>query len=132
MFYVTSDLLFFERQLSNSLGRYELANCVPTEDKWAEHILYNLSHATIEEVFDSGHSADIEAWVGRQCPIKGLLFTKLISFKFARQPFGALLCVGVTRPELDYAQEHGSAAILCRLKAIGAFPVTSFNRAPVV
>jgi len=132
VFYVTSDLLFFERQPRNSLGRYEAAICLPTENKWAEHILYKLSQATVEEAFDVGHTADITAWVDSECIMKGLLFVELVSFDYGGQSFGALLCVGVTRTELDYALEHGSADLLGRLKAAGAFPVTDLNRASVV
>jgi hypothetical protein len=131
LFYVTSDLLFFERQPKCSLGRYELAICLPAENKWAEHLLYKLSQATVEEVFDIGHTADITAWVDSECVIKGLLFTKLVSFEFDGQSFGSLLCVGLTRGELDYALEHGSENLLNRLKAAGAFPVTNPNRASV-
>ena len=132
MFYVTSDLLFFERQPRNSLGRYEVAICVPAESKWAEHLLYKLAQATVEEVFDAGDTADITEWVDPECALKGLLFTKLVGFEFSGQPFGALLCVGVTRPELDYALEHGSEALLTWLKAAQAFPVTDPNRKSVV
>jgi hypothetical protein len=64
--------------------------------------------------------------------MKGLLFTKLVSFDYDEQPFGALLCVGVTRTELDYALEHGSQDLLARFKAAGAFPVTDLSRSPVV
>jgi hypothetical protein len=131
-FYVTSDLLFFERQQRNSLGRYELAIGLPTESKWAEHVLFKLSQATVEEVFDVGDTADITAWVDPDCAIKGLLFTKLVSFEFGGQPFGTLLCVGVTRGELDYALEHGSEELLRRLKAAGAFPLTDPNREAVL
>lgn len=132
IFYVTSDLLFFERQPKNSLGRYELALCMPNENKWAQHILYKLAQASVEEVFDAGHTADISVWVEDGCVIKGLLFTKLVSFEFGGQLFGALLCTGVTRTELDFALEHGSEALMRRLKASGAFPVTDLNRASVI
>jgi hypothetical protein len=128
IFYVTSDLLFFERQPRNSLGRYEVAICTPTESNWAEHVLYRLAQATVEDVFDVGHTADITAWVDPECVIKGLVFTKLAAFEFSGRAFGALLCVGVTRAELDYAREHGSESLLTRLKAAGAFPVTDPNR----
>jgi hypothetical protein len=131
-FYVTSDLLFFERQPENSLGRYELALCLPKESDWAGHVLFKLSQATVEEVFDVGHTADITAWVDSSCPIKGLVFTKLVSFEFGGRAFGALLCVGVTRNELDYAQEYGSDALVERLKSAGAFPVTDIERTSVI
>lgn len=132
VFYVTSDLLFFERQPKNSLGRYELAICVPKENKWAENILYKLAQATVEEVFDVGDTADITAWVDPECAIKGLLLTKLAAFEFGGQTFGALLCVGVTRAELDYALQHGSEDLLRRLKASQVFPVTDPGRVSIV
>ena len=131
-FYVTSDLLFFSRQPKNSLGRYEVAICLPEENDWAQRVLFKLSQATVEEVFDVGHTADITAWVSAACPIKGLLFTKLISFEFEGQPFGVLLCVGITRAELDFAIAHGSEELLTRLKTAGVFPITDTERCSVI
>jgi hypothetical protein len=132
IFYVTSDLLFFDRQPENSLGRYEVAICLPKESDWAKQVLYKLSQATVEEAFDVGHTADITAWVSPDCPIKGLLFTKLVSFEFHEQPFGALLCIGITRAELDYAIEHGSEKLLTLLETAGVFPVTNTERSSVI
>jgi hypothetical protein len=131
-FYVTSDLLFCEHQPKNSLGRYEVAICLPEEREWAEHILFKLSHATLEEVFDVGHTVDITPWVEDTCAIKGLLITQLISSQFSEPPFGALLCIGVTRPELDYALEHGSRELLSLLESKTKFPCTDLSRASVV
>ena len=131
-FYVTSDLLFCEHQPKNSLGGYEVAICLPEEREWAEHILFKLSHATLEEVFDVGHTADITAWVEDTCAIKGLLITELISIQFNEQPFGALLCIGVTRSELDYALAHGSRKLLRLLEKKTRFPCTDLSRAAVV
>jgi len=76
---------------------YEVAICLSKEDKWAQHVLFKLSQATVEETFDVGHTADITAWVDPDCVIKGLLFTKLISFEFGGQSFGALHGIGVAR-----------------------------------
>lgn len=132
IFYVTSDLLFFKAQPKNSLGQYEMAVCVPAEDKWARQLLSKLSRATVREAFDEGHTADITAWVAAECPIKGLLFTKLVSFEFNQQSFGVLLCVGITRAEMDHSLAHDSVDLLSRLKAAGVFPVTDLNRASVV
>lgn len=81
---------------------------MPEENEWSQRMLCNLSHATLEVVFDVGHTLDITAWVENTCAIKGLLLTQLISSQFSEQPFGSLLCIGVTRAELDYALEQGS------------------------
>jgi hypothetical protein len=86
----------------------------------------------VEEAFDIGHTADITAWVSPDCPIKGLLFTKLVSFEFHGQSFGTLLCVGITRAELDYAIEHGSEKLLAHLKTAGVFPITDTARSSVI
>ena len=128
IFYVTSDLLFIIRQPKNSLGRYELAICLPTEGDWARKILFKLSHATVEEVFEAGYTADITAWVAPDCPLKGLLFRGLVSFDFEGQSFGILLCIGVTRAELDFTVGHGSDELLRRLESAGVFPVTDTQR----
>jgi hypothetical protein len=126
--YVTSDLLFFDRQPKNSLGHYELAIWLPKEDKWAETVLYKLAQATLNEVFDERDTVDITAWVEATSPIQGLLLTKLVSFEFDRQNFGVLLCVGVTRAELDYALENGSEKLLKILEDSGAFPFSDTQR----
>ena len=131
-FYVTSDLLFFERQPENSLGRYEMALCVAEEGRWGQHVLYKLAQASVEETFDVGHTADIAAWVDPECGIKGLVFTRLVSFECEGQSFGTLLGVGLTRDELDFALEHGSKDILDRLQAAGVFPVTDLRRQSIL
>jgi hypothetical protein len=131
-FYVTSDLLFSEHQPKNSLGRYEVAICLPEERQWAEHILFKLSQATLVETFDVGHTVDITAWVEDGCVIKGLLLTKLVSFRFSGQQFGALLCIGITRAELDYALEYGSQKLLSLLESEMKFPCTDLSRPSVV
>lgn len=131
-FHVTSDLLFCKHQARNSLGRYELAICTPKESEWAQHVLFKLSHTTLDETFGVGHTVDLTAWVEETCAIKGLLLTKLVSFRFSGQLFGALLCIGVTRAELDYALEHGSQKLLRLLKSKTKFPCTHLSRASVI
>jgi Suppressor of fused protein (SUFU) len=132
IFYSTSDLLFFEKQPKSSLGTYEVAICMAKEDDWAEKLLFKLAQATVGEVFEVGDTADITAWVSPACPIKGLIFTKLISFGFEGQHFGTLLCVGITRAELDYAMEHNSEQLLTRLKTVGVFPITDTERSSII
>ena len=132
VFQVTSDLLFFKQQPKNSLGKYEVAICTPKKSDWAQRILGDVAHFTLGAVLDDGHTADITEWVDRKCAIKGLAFTKLIGFEDQGGSFGALLCTGVTRAELDYALEHSSAKLLEKLKAEGVFPVTDQRRRSVV
>ncbi len=131
-FYVTSDLLFCEQQPKNSLGRYEVAICLAEKRKWAQHILFKLSRATLTETFDVGDTVDITAWVEDGCTVKGLLLAKLVSFQFGGLPFGTLLCVGITRAELDYALAHDSQELLALLKSSGVFPRTDLQHTQVV
>ncbi|MDR3458589.1 MAG: suppressor of fused domain protein [Verrucomicrobiae bacterium] len=130
--YVTSDLLWCEQQPPNSIGRYELAISLPEESPWAEHILFKLAHASLEQTFDVGHTLDISEWVEPDCLIKGLFVTKLLSFRLAGLPCCVLYFVGVTRAELDYALAHGAGKVAIQLKNAGAFPVTKLVRESVV
>jgi hypothetical protein len=132
VFQVTSDLLFFKHQPKNSLGNYEVAICTPKKSDWAHGILTRMAHGTVADVFDDGHTADITDWVDRKCVMKGLTFTKLTRFKAQGGSYGVLLCTGVTRAELDYALEYGSAKLLKKLKEQGVFPVTDQRRRSVV
>lgn len=130
--YVTCDLLWCQRQPPSSRGRYELAVCLPTESPWAEHLLFKLSHASLEQTFEVGHTVDISDWVEPKCPIKGLFVTKLVSFKLESQAHAVLFFVGVTRAELDYALENGAKEVATRLHAAGFFPVTVIDRESVM
>jgi hypothetical protein len=132
VFRVTNDLLFCKQQRKNSLGKYEVAICTPKKSDWGHLILSKVAHFTLDAVLDDGHTGDISEWVDRKCAIKGLVFTKLTAFKSQGGSFGVLLCTGVTRSELDFALEHGSAKLLEKLKAEGVFPVTDMRRRSVV
>jgi hypothetical protein len=112
-FYVTSDLLFSERQPE-------------------KQVLYKLSKATVVELFDVGDTVDITAWVLPDCPIKGLLLTKLVAFEFEGKHFGTLLVTGLTRAELDFARERSSEELLKLLEIKGIFPVTDIERQSVL
>ena len=87
---------------------------------------------SFDTTFGHGHTLDIGPWVGRDAPIQGVVFETVCSCRIDRQPYGILRVVGVSRPELEYAQEHGTPALLARLKAAGAYPDTRVNRDSVV
>jgi len=130
--YVTSNLLCCEQQPPNSIGRYELAISLPEESQWAEHILFKLAHASLEQKFEVGHTLDISEWVEPDCLIKGLFVTKLLGFRLDGQHYCVLYFVGVTRSELDHALGHGVGKVAIQLKNAGAFPVTKLVRESVV
>jgi len=130
--YVTSDLLWCEQQIPNTIGRYELAISLPEESQWAEHILFKLAHFSLEQTINVGNTIDITEWVEPDCLIKGLIVTRLLSFQLDEQPYCVLYFVGLTRAELDYALEHKDGKIAIRMKDAGAFPVTKLLRESVV
>lgn len=94
VFQVTSDLLFCKQQPKNSAGKYEAAICTPKKSDWAQRLLGDVAHFTLEAILDEGHTFDITAWVDAKCVIKGLVFTKLTEFKSQGGSFGVLLCTG--------------------------------------
>jgi hypothetical protein len=131
--YVTTELIFCEHQPPNSIGRYELAISLPAENKWAEHILFKLSQASLEMTFNVGNTIDIGEWVEPECQIKGFFITRLLSFKLDNQPYCVLFFVGVTQAELNYAIENKAhQEVAVRLKEAGAFPVTNLQRQSII
>ena len=45
---------------------------------------------------------------------------------------GILAIIEVFRPEMDYAREHGGAALIAKLKEAGHYPYSDLERKPVV
>jgi hypothetical protein len=83
---------------------------------------------TLDDAFDHHHTMDIGIWSGVSAPIQGIVFELFASVLVRRRRYGLLYCHGVTRPELEFAVEHGTAALLRRLKACGIYPKTDVRR----
>jgi hypothetical protein len=122
-------------QQPNSLGNYELMICTRTDIPAAPSLISNLAKYTLEAVLQPGESMDIGTYFG-DSTLRALLFThpgnSPTRFTLEGQQCGLLLCVGITKDELDFKTANGSTALLERLRAASVFPYTIPDRVSVV
>jgi len=140
--YVSCELAVRDEQVPTKHGayRYELLSSCDDE-QWVRRILTNLGHMSMEVAFDHGHTVDIgevvngarsEATLGGEPPIQGVLLVRECTADYEGSKYGILRCVGITRPEMEFARSKGSAALILRLMAAEVWPNTLVNRKSAV
>jgi hypothetical protein len=93
---------------------------------------------TFNVAFDSGHTMDIGDWVNDQISheantaIQGLLFTNECVVNIEGESYGILRCIGITRAEMEFAQQGRAAALIARLQQSGVYPDTIIDRKSVL
>ncbi len=125
--FVTCELACRAEQKPTSTGRYELlVSC--DDENWVRSIVSDIGRMSLEVKFDSGHTLDISPWVGDTANIQGVMFEKLCVTAIEGKFYCILLVIGVTRPELMFAQRFGVPALIERLKGSGIYPSTVLDR----
>ncbi|HEY2787524.1 MAG TPA: suppressor of fused domain protein [Fimbriiglobus sp.] len=140
--YVSCELAVREEQVPAKQGgyRYEfLSSC--NDEKWVRKVLTNLGRMSMDVGFDHGHTVDIGPVVNKsgvksmlagKPRIQGVLFQRECTAEFEGVQYGVMRCVGITRPEVEYALSAGSAKLVARLKEASVWPNTLINRDSVV
>jgi hypothetical protein len=98
-------------------------------------VLSDAGRMTFDVVFDDGHTMDIGPWVNegnRKPPLQGLLFKKECATIIDNKPYGILRCIGISRSEMEFKQEHGAAKLVSRLKRANIYPDTLVGRNSVI
>ena len=129
--YISCDLFGHAKQQRSSLGRYELMTTCDNQE-WCSKVLTNIGRMGLQELLAPGDTIDIGPWVGRDAALQGVVLEEAFRTELRalhrREPCGVLRCVGVTRPELEFAMRHGAPALLERLKRGGEHPQTLVQR----
>jgi hypothetical protein len=129
--YISCELAVRAEQRPSEFGRYELL--VTCDDEgWVRSILTDIGRMSLEVAFGHGHTLDIGPWVEADDPIQGIVFEKVAEKKFDGESYGVLRCIGITRAEMEYAQNRGAMALLTRLKKAGVYPNTAIRRKSVL
>jgi hypothetical protein len=129
--YVSCELAVREEQQPSEIGRYELlVSC--DDEEWVRTIVSEIGRMSLEVALGHGHTLNIGPWVEIDAPLQGVIFEKACDCRVGRDSFGVLRIIGISRSELEFAQEHGTPALLKRLKASGVYPHTLVQRKPVV
>ena len=125
--YVTWDLFGHEQQKRGSFGRYELlATC--DDAQWCSDVLTKIGRLGLQELFEPGDTLDIGQWVNADAPIQGVVFEEAFCAELLGEHCGLLRCIGVTRPELEFAMKHGTPALIERLDRAHVYPHTMIHR----
>jgi hypothetical protein len=90
-----------------------------------------LAPYTQEAQILSGETMDIDSATPEDSKIKALLFDTYGTFTMFGTQYDIRLCLGITKDELQYKFEHGSEALLAKLKEAGVYPITDLNRASI-
>ena len=130
--YVTSDCAApGTGQLRSRLGNYELMICVKKPTPAAADMISKLAPYTLQAKLQPGDTMEFPKRLPGST-LKGLVFThpknKPLHFKFMGKKYSLLLCLGVTKDELEFAKSKGTGALLPALHSDGVFPYTVFDR----
>jgi len=128
--YVSWDLFGHPDQRRGDLGRYELITTCDSED-WCLGAVTNIGKQSLQELFSPGDTLDIGAWVGRENALQGVVFEEVFKTKIGNVQCGLLGCIGITRPELEFAIKEGASSLIERLKRNGIYPHTVSGRKTV-
>lgn len=130
--YVTSELIGAEDQVPNELGNYELMICHRDSEEWGPNIIRHLAYYTLDCELGPRHTMDIGPSTPEGSTIAAFLFLEYARFHVREKSCGVLLCLGITREELEVINNDGVEAVVKALKNAGVYPYTDLYRESVV
>jgi hypothetical protein len=125
--YVSCELAARTEQTPSEFGRYELLATSDDED-WVTATLSDIGRESFDVQFGDGHTLDIGAWVPTDAAVQGIVFEAASSSQIDGVHYDVLRCIGVTRPELEYARGVGVPDLLNALRTAGIYPRTITTR----
>jgi hypothetical protein len=126
--YVTADLTGMP---GDCFAEYELMICHRAPSDWGPDAISRLAQYTMRTHIFAGETMDIEDEGLKDSPIKALIFDTYAKFALYGRECELRLCLGITKEELKFKMEQGSAKLLDRLKRHGVYPYTDFERESV-
>ena len=123
--YVTADLTGKPDACSSD---YELMICHRSAQNWGPNILSKLAPYSQKKPIGAGHSMDIGSATPAASPIRAFLFDTYGTFTLFGRENELRLCIGITKPELEYKLQHGSQKLLELLKRHNVYPFTDLER----
>jgi hypothetical protein len=133
--FVSWDLFGHEKQKRGKFGRYELL-AVCNDENWCMDVLTHIGQQGLNELIEPGDTFDLGPLIIPESPLQGVVFEAALQLKLRQwiwsEPCGLLRCIGVTRPELEFAKKLGVPALMERLKRAGIYPSTVAQRKNLV
>jgi Suppressor of fused protein (SUFU) len=107
---------------------YELMICHRSPQDWGPSVISRLAPYTQQAYIGAGESMDIDSATPAESRVKAFLFDTYARFTLFGQENELRLCIGITKPELEFKQQHGSERLLELLKRYGVYPFTDLER----
>ena len=123
--YITADLT---GKPGASYADYELMICHRAREDWGPNVISRLAPYTQQAYIAAGESMDIDRATPPQSPIRAFLFDTYGTFTLFGRANELRLCIGITKPELEFKLKHGSDKLLALLKRHGVYPFTDLER----
>ncbi|HKB03477.1 MAG TPA: suppressor of fused domain protein [Gemmataceae bacterium] len=123
--YVTAELT---GKPEASYADYELMVCHRSPQDWGPDLISRLAPYTQQAYIGAGESMDIDSATPAGSRIKALLFNTYARFTLFGQENELRLCLGITKPELEFKLQHGAERLLGLLKRHGVYPFTDLER----
>jgi hypothetical protein len=123
--YVTAELT---GKPDASYADYELMICHRAPQDWGPSVISRLAPYTQEAYIAGGESMDIDQATPPESRIKAFLFDTYRTFTLFGRVNELRLCVGITKPELEFKLKHGADELLALLKTHGVYPFTDLER----
>jgi hypothetical protein len=123
--YVTAELT---GKPDSCYADYELMICHQSQQDWGPNVISRLAPYTLQAYVGAGESMDINSVTPPGSQIKAFLFDTYATFTLLGQENELRLCIGITKPELQYKMQHGAEKLLALLKRHGVYPFTDLER----
>jgi hypothetical protein len=123
--YVTADLT---GKPDACYADYELMICHRAPGDWGPNLISRLAPYTQQAYIGAGESMDIASATPAGSRIKDFLFDTYACFSLFGQENELRLCIGITKPELEFKLRHGPERLLELLKRHGVHPFTDLDR----
>lgn len=107
---------------------YELMICHRSQRDWGPNAISHLAPYTQQAYIGAGESMDIDAATPVESQIKAFLFETYAKFTLFGHDNELRLCIGITKPELQFKMEHGADRLLALLKRHSVYPFTELER----
>lgn len=128
--YVSCELACYQGQQPSPDGPFELLITCKDEG-WARIALTSVGQLSFEAPLGHGHTVDLgggeEEDIGGT--LEGVVLERFSTSQIGGRPYSILRAIGVTRPELEWAQANSVDELVKRLKGAGVHPNTDLERA---
>jgi hypothetical protein len=128
--YVSCELACYRGQQPSTDGPFELLiTC--NDEGWARRVLTSLGQLSFDAVLGHGHTIDLGKSEEEEGggTLEGVVLERFSASEFRGHPYCILRVIGVTRPEMEWAQAHSVEELVQRLKGAGVYPNTDPERA---